>query len=313
MSSIYMVKFQNIYNCNAHQTQLVYCTSIGFEQAVLQLICERRNYMTANQIEFAKHKETSRHNLASEHIEGRKATASERQAGAAERQAEVAGLQQKETARHNAAQETMQWWFNRNSIAETQRHNKAQEDVNWFNANALKSHQERSDAAAARQAAASESQASTARINALTNRYDAETRRQLAGIESSKLAESIRHNVAVESETNRSNIAQESIGRQRNVETERANRASEELHGKELNQRRIEGVEAARHNRAVEKETRRANTAKQGAESAKVNTSQVATATKSVSDLAKSMFYGRKVGGFDSFGNILTSVGRSSR
>lgn len=125
--------------------------------------------MTANQIRFAEHKETQRHNRATEKL-GTDTLS--------------------ETSRHNVVTEGIGW----GNLAELQRHNYVGESINWYaaqNTGALQGSQAQyvdtqnagysqelsnrttQAEASQTQAEASQSQASTAQYNAVTKRGQA--------------------------------------------------------------------------------------------------------------------------------------------
>lgn len=193
--------------------------------------------MTANQINYAKHREDVRHNLATEAQRDVELRHIGSQAAAALQQAATAGRAQRETERHNQEQERVNWFLGQ----EQQRHNVASEGIassqlaeSIRHSKMTEAFQDRStivqeelgksqiklqDAqgqAVLRQAAASEKQAAAASQSALAQTMQA----QVAGL---RQAEDARHNVAQEmqaknqlAETFRSNTVAEAIKRQQN-------------------------------------------------------------------------------------------------
>lgn len=183
--------------------------------------------MTANQIALNQHLETARHNVELEKVERRKARATAAQAQAAADQADVARQRQLEDARHNAEMEKQNWFQTLAVTEETRRHNVAGEEVNWFNATTNRDHYTRADQIAAEnaissrmQAEASQSQASASHRQATASLMNAQTNRSM-------LAESIRHNMAQETELTRANKASELNRFAERLEESRHNRQSE--------------------------------------------------------------------------------------
>lgn len=206
--------------------------------------------MTRNQIAFAEHQETVKHNRATERIEGHKAVSNRIQARASHAQAETASLSQQEQARHNREQEGLGWWQAVMSHDEQVRSNHENEAIKWYSA----AQSAREAAVKEKQLGLNEREVSVKELEADTHRYQAETGRQQIGLGYSQLAESIRHNSQQEIETALHN---------RNVEdeTKRANLATElNRFGTLANQRRETssqiGLNAA---------NARANTVKAGA------------------------------------------------
>lgn len=160
--------------------------------------------MTSNQIEFAKHKETQRHNLALESVEQGKLT---------------------ETGRHNVMSEKI----SSGSLDESIRHNKSTEKLSQQQIINNYTLGVRQAAAAERQAQASlnSAQASMAHAGAAYRSADAAMRQ--AQNTALSIQENIRHNQATESITdvfNRGNLA---IGQDKNAETSRHNKISEAI------------------------------------------------------------------------------------
>ena len=160
--------------------------------------------MTSNQIEFAKHKESQRHNLVSETIEQGKLT---------------------ETGRHNVATEKV----SSGSLSESQRHNKVTEKltqdqiINNYNLGL------RQAAAAEKQAnaAINSAQASMAHAGAAYRSADAAMRQ--AQNTALNIAETSRHNKATESITDVFNRGTISVKEDANAETKRHNKINEVL------------------------------------------------------------------------------------
>lgn len=196
---------------------------------------ERRNFMTTNQVAYAKVKEDTRHNTETEQIERSKAASQASQADSAARQARVAELAQEEAARHNREGERVNWFSALSGWEESVRHNKETESVNWFNAQTTRDTQTRQAAVSERlahvqegqlgvaqeqlklnardtasrekQASASQTQAAASMIQASASRDQATASLLNAQTQQSALAESIRHNQIVEQETFRNNLA----------------------------------------------------------------------------------------------------------
>lgn len=149
--------------------------------------------MTANQIEYAKHLETQKHNRITESQGERDVRSRERTADAAVSQAATASSRQKEEGRHNRETEM----------------------INWFSANQTAQYQDRAGRAALIQAAASSTQATAAlrqagaaESQAATRQYEAETGRiQTRNARVSTIGQFM--------ETSRHNRAEERIDQQR--------------------------------------------------------------------------------------------------
>lgn len=149
--------------------------------------------MTSNQIEYAKHLESKRHNVVSEQ-QGAEDVRSRRMASeAAVSQATTASRRQSEDARHNRETEM----------------------INWFHENQLGQYQRVMGSAALQQAAASSTQASAAILQAQaaqsqasTRQYEAETGR--IGTTQARLS-----SIGQMMETNRHNRQMESVERER--------------------------------------------------------------------------------------------------
>lgn len=157
---------------------------------------ERRNFMTANQINFAVHQETQRHNLETE-AQGR------------------TSLQ--ETARHNRSSEAIGWGnvgVGYAGVAESHRHNVATEGINWFTAQSLSQLQGAQTGREEAQIDYLHSQVSRNQLQNVLGVYTAVTTQ----------AETRRHNKATE---NAANIQAEAS--QRNAETRRDLATSEKF------------------------------------------------------------------------------------
>lgn len=276
--------------------------------------------MTANQINYAKHKEEVRHNLISERHEHQDVQTRRQQARTAQFTAQ-------ENQRHNQEQEAINWWSNR----ETQRHNQEQEATNWFNVRTVTGETERhnrqtellqqqnqesemayrrdsawaqmiqasatgrANEIAAKQAQIQENRAESERMNAETNRMNATTRqnelaasisavRQNVGLGYAQISETTRHNQAQEAETSTHN---------RNVE-----------HETQTNNWLLR-VEDQRHNLATE------SVAQQNATSA---ASQAASAKKQADAASRNATSNRIVAvakGFDTALNVARSAGQA--
>lgn len=145
--------------------------------------------MTANQINFARHKEDSRHNRATEEAKLRDIAIGERQAYASELQAQTAAKRQLEDVRHNTESERINWFNTLQTTSEARRHNQEQEQISWFSAQAQDRHNYESRQIASRQAEASSLQARTAwealgiqRLNATTASRQATVAEQQAAV-----------------------------------------------------------------------------------------------------------------------------------
>lgn len=173
--------------------------------------------MTTNQIEYAKHLETVRHQKASEGIESVKAQAQTTSALAAKEQARVAGLQAgvaqgqlAETQRANLEKERVNWW----SATETGRHNTEMEKLQSRSIASTEKLNYAQGQAALRQADSAASQAETASRRADTEAtrvgilgIDAQTQRMLASVAGMNASTALkqaqevaRHNAIVESQ-----------------------------------------------------------------------------------------------------------------
>lgn len=160
--------------------------------------------MTSNQIEFAKHKENQRHNIATENIEQGKLT---------------------ESGRHNRAAELV----SSGSLSESQRHNLVSEKLTQDQIINNYTLGVRQAAAAERQATAAlnSAQASMAHAGAAYRSADAAMRQ--AQNTALSIAETSRHNLASERITDVFNRGTISTKETQNAETERHNRVNEVL------------------------------------------------------------------------------------
>lgn len=167
--------------------------------------------MTSNQIEFAKHQENQRHNLATEDLERGKLT--------------VERDKLTETGRHNLAGEKI----SAGSLSESQRHNLVSERltqdqiINNYNLGL------RQAAAAEKQAnaAINSAQASMAHAGAAYRSADAAMRQ--AQNTALSISETSRHNKAMESITDVFNHGTISVKEDQNTETKRHNKINEVL------------------------------------------------------------------------------------
>lgn len=174
--------------------------------------------MTANQINYAKHREDVRHNLRSEQQKDRDLAIGEKNAVTNAYSAETGRLSHYETARHNREQESINWFQSR----ETARHNVVSESQFATQLAETQRHNVASEQLQSRQTAVQESQ----------------------------LSESIRHNSSVERETSRHNKVSELLSagdvttkRKQQEESVRHNMRTEEQKSLELsNQRRYQDV-----------------------------------------------------------------------
>lgn len=155
--------------------------------------------MTANQINFARHKEEVRHNRVTE----------------------------AEMGRHNKATESVGWAgvsATYAGIAETARHNQVMEDQGWYTAKGQVSLWGNQGEAVLMQAFAAQQNADSNTMNALTNQDNARTNALNAQTRISELGEQMRHNIAFEGiqqqiidETVRHNKATEAQGISREI------------------------------------------------------------------------------------------------
>lgn len=188
--------------------------------------------MTANQIEFAKHRETRRHNYVTERQGWRDVSTRSRQADAAmlsayasTSQAETAARRAKEESRHNQELERVNWWSTERSQTELERHNAESEKQAWVNLTQLGDLQRKQGESLLRQAQVAERNADvnetdsvSRRISALASRTGASAAYQNALTNHNALAESMRHNLELERlqgftirETERSHRQSESL------------------------------------------------------------------------------------------------------
>lgn len=160
--------------------------------------------MTSNQIEFAKHKETQRHNLAMEDVERGKLS---------------------ETGRHNVATES----YSSGSLAESQRHNKVSESLTQQQIVNNYTLGVRQAAAAEKQAMAAINSAQASMAHAGAAYRSADAALQQAQNTALSIAETSRHNKATERITDVFNRGSISVKENQNIETKRHNQMSEIL------------------------------------------------------------------------------------
>lgn len=191
--------------------------------------------MTTNQVEYAKHIETVRHQKRTEGIQQQQADAQTTSALAAREQARVAGIQVgvaqgqlAETQRANLERERVNWW----QAQEAGRHNRTLEDLQSRSVASTERLNFQQGQAALKQAESAASQAVTAsrRADIEESRvgiqsFDAQTQRMLASIAGMNAStarlqaqESARHNIVSEllsqdqlSEQHRHNVAGEIV------------------------------------------------------------------------------------------------------
>lgn len=160
--------------------------------------------MTSNQIEFAKHKENQRHNLAIEDVERGKLS---------------------ETGRHNVATEN----FSTGSLAESQRHNKVSEGLTQQQIINNYTLGIRQAAAAEKQATAAINSAQASMAHAGAAYRSADAALQQAHNTAMSIAETSRHNLATENITDVFNRGSISVKEEQNTETKRHNQVNEVL------------------------------------------------------------------------------------
>lgn len=203
--------------------------------------------MTKNQIEYQKHLETKRSNLANEALTSWRDRTT----------ASLKSQELSEVARHNLAYETETSRHNRSTESETNRHNLVVEGQSLVSlglqARDVATREKQAETqygqleVSQRQAAVSErladiqserlnidrDQLAISRLLASINQQDANTRAYLANIQSRLADETVRSNIARETETYRSNIAREDETKRSNIaredETYRSNIASESI------------------------------------------------------------------------------------
>lgn len=88
--------------------------------------------MTANQINFARHREDVRHNIHTERQKERDLAIGEANAVTNAFSARTGRLTHEEAARHNREQESINWFDTQGRLAETTRHNQASEELGWY-------------------------------------------------------------------------------------------------------------------------------------------------------------------------------------
>lgn len=235
-------KNKNIKNCGL--PPLCLRIDLGFVEEMIHRLVERRNYMTTNQVEYAKHLETVRHQKVSEGIEASKAKSQQLSAQAQSEQARIAGLQVgvaqgqlAEQQRANLEKERVNWW----QAQEQGRHNLAVEQLQQRSVASTEKLNYAQGSAALSQAESAASQARTAaskvdveKQKVGVQQFEAQTQRLLASIagmnastarmQAEELArhnvqgeiltsqaqqESRRHNIAAEQESHRHNVTAE--------------------------------------------------------------------------------------------------------
>lgn len=161
--------------------------------------------MTANQINYARHKEDVRHNRQTELQKDRDLAIGERQAVASELQASTAARRQLEDARHNQETERVNWFSTLQQTSETQRHNREQEQIQWFTAQAKDRHDTESRAIQSRQAAVAEAgiraqyeALGIQRLDALNRSRQAVASERQAAVSERQLAINARHATTAE-------------------------------------------------------------------------------------------------------------------
>ena len=94
--------------------------------------------MTFNQIQYANHLESQRHNKETESIQRDTLTETQRHNKEGEN---ISWFANYETKRHNQETEGISWF----NAYENQRHNQASESINWFNAHENQRHNQASE------------------------------------------------------------------------------------------------------------------------------------------------------------------------
>lgn len=200
--------------------------------------------MTANQINYAKHREEGRHNRTLEEIEREKLVTAQHQADTQRYQARTAKRVAQEQERANRAREEYNWWSFGQTLSEQNRHNVEQENVSRSGLAETIRHNTVSETLAqqdyqsmaalrSQQGEASLMQAQASQRSAEANYRSATAALQqatVAGIraetEKSQLAELIRHNSINEAELNRHNVASEAISQYQAENADRSSRAA---------------------------------------------------------------------------------------
>lgn len=187
--------------------------------------------MTANQINYAKVLEDTRHNKVTETQKLQELGVLDRQATTAERQAAVAELRQREDQRHNQQQEAINWWQATEPLKETARHNRVVEEQNasqiasQIQLNAAQSEATLRQAGAAEKRAGADvtrayaalQSAGASQLGAQASMLGASASQAQVMVRESELAEAIRKNMAAQEEINRHNRILESQQSYQNV------------------------------------------------------------------------------------------------
>lgn len=288
--------------------------------------------MTANQIAYASHLETQRHNTVTEYqnkqdVQSRAATAA-----ANYWNAQTNAFKAQEDKRHNLASEEEIYRHNihsegieTNKLSETIRSNRENEQINWFKAQTDADYKYKQGESALRQATAAEAQAAAATQRAQTDasrldieRYQAQSNRQNA------VANSIQAGVAQQNATIReAELAQRKRESDELVRTHRANEGIQwaalaetvrsDKAGEYLSAQR--NAETARTNAANEAirrsdhmETVRHNMTTEG-----LTERDVTSRAKSVSDQGERMKYQNLESGANVVGKVFSAYGSLSR
>lgn len=226
--------------------------------------------MTANQIEYAKHLETGRHNRVSERHEHQDVQSRRMTAEANQRNATTNWFAAQEQQRHNYNTESATFAANAeverhnreserltgSQLSESVRHNRATERTALYGAVSQSNYWNRSIGAKLKEISVAERNADTNRMQAESSRVQARAAARNAATRQSELAESIRRNSLDYS----AKMAQVNLGYGQLAETTRSNQARE--------------TENLRHNVESEKvatsqamsSARQADAAKQNAE-----------------------------------------------
>lgn len=187
--------------------------------------------MTANQINYAKHREEKRHNVISEAQKERDLAIGEKNAVTSFFNAETSRLGQQETARANREKEAINWFQSR----ETARHNQAQEQYNTDYLYEVSRHNQASEELG--QSQLSES----IRHNSISEQLTSQQQAELA-----------RHNLASEEETHRTNVRRENTEQQRVASSSYSSVISADAAKLNAETRVRELAESERHNRSQE-------------------------------------------------------------
>lgn len=179
--------------------------------------------MTANQINYARHREDNRHNLETER-QGRDVIT--------------------ETHRHNVEQEKIGWGnvgVGYAQVAEAKRHNIATERINWYDVNSQRDLRRKQGSLYDTQRELAATQSKVQQQDADTRRYQAQTEQRKLEAQQRRDEETRRHNYVMEgfqqydirtnrmnAETRQSDVASQNWYRQSQIlETERHNRRTE--------------------------------------------------------------------------------------